>query len=240
MLSIPGLATAPMTTDLTEVLKTIYLFQSLSDQQLNLVAKTTRCYALGAGERLFSQGDPIERFFFLQSGQVKLYRLSPDGDEKIIELVCAGQAFAEAVVFMGKHGYPVNADVLVASELLGFDAHVFMDLLKQSNETCLRLMADMSVRLRSQVNEIDRLTLHSATFRFINYLLDPPPNCMVSAEEIRLNVPKSVLASRLSIQPETFSRILSRLANAGLIEVRRESIRLLDTASLQARLQDLN
>ncbi|MDT4862127.1 transcriptional activator FtrB [compost metagenome] len=50
--------------------------------------------------------------------------------------------------------------------------------------------------------------------------------------EIRFNVPKRLIASRLGIQPETFSRILHRLMDAGLIAMERRQIRVLDTPSL--------
>jgi len=97
-------------------------------------------------------------------------------------------------------------------------------------------MAMMTQRLRWQVNEIDRLTLHSATFRLVTYLLEeiktrPHPN-----DEINLNAPKNVLASRLGIQPETFSRILGRLSSKELIEVDRQSIRIRSIEGLREQL----
>lgn len=222
-------------SNLAETLREIYLFKSLDEHQLRAVEETTKSITLAPGERLFSQGDPIECFYFLSRGQMKLYRLSADGYEKVIDVVTPGQTFAEAVVFMEHDGYPVNADALAPCSLLGFQARGFLALLKESNETCLRLMADMSQRLRWQVNEIDRLTLHSATYRFISFLLNPSSGCRIDDNEIHLHVPKSVLASRLSIQPETFSRILSRLAGAGLIEVKRDAITLLDVDGLRQR-----
>jgi CRP-like cAMP-binding protein len=240
LLRSPRTTSYSATMEANPTLKDIYLFQEFDDLQLETIAGSTKQFSLEPGQRLFNQGDPIERFYFLQQGQMKLYRLSVDGYEKVIDIVGAGQTFAEAVVFMERDGYPVNAEALEASELLGFKAATFLKLLKESNDSCLRLMANMSQRLRWQLNEIDRLTLHSATFRFINFLLDPPASCRVNAGEVRLNVPKSVLASRLSIQPETFSRILSRLTGAGLIEVRREALKLLDVEALRDRVRDLH
>ena len=140
---------------------------------------------------------------------------------------------------MSDEGYPVNAEALKPSKLLRLDAATFIHLLHRSNETCFRLMAHMSRRLRWQLNEIDRLTLHTASFRFINFLLDPPPKCRGDEGEIRLNMPKHILASRLSIKPETFSRILSRLSDEGLIRTQRDAVHLLDEQGLRDRLQTL-
>ena len=49
---------------------------------------------------------------------------------------------------------------------------------------------------------------------------------------IQLNVPKRLIASQLGIQPETFSRILHRMIDAGVIAMERRNIRILDTPSL--------
>ena len=49
---------------------------------------------------IFRQGDPAERFYLVQSGKVKLYRISADGKEKVVEIITAGNTFAEAVMFM--------------------------------------------------------------------------------------------------------------------------------------------
>jgi len=218
-------------------LRRIYMLSALSDEQLMAVEQTTRQVQLDGGERLFSHGDPVAGFFFLLAGQIKLYRLSPEGYEKIIEIVRPGQTFAEAAMFMERRdGYPVNAEALEPSELLRFDAATIMGILKESNATCLRLMAAMSQRLRAQVNEIDQLTLHSATFRLVSYLLEEHAASRPASNEIQLTVPKSVLAARLGIQPETFSRILARLSGQGFIEVRRQSVVLNDIDKLRAEM----
>jgi CRP-like cAMP-binding protein len=57
-------------------------------------------------------------------------------------------------------------------------------------------------------------------------------NAQNSDGQINLSVPKRLIASQLGIQPETFSRILHRLIDAGLIAMERRNIRVLDTTSL--------
>lgn len=224
-----------------DTLRDIYLFQAFDTEQLAAVAKATRRIEIEPGERLFNQGEPIRRFFYLERGRMKLYRLSPEGYEKVMDLIEPGRTFAEAVVFMeSTSGYPVNAEALEPSHLLGFDAPAFMDLLRESNESCLRLLGVMSRRLRWQVNEIDRLALQNATSRFIGFVLNPGSDGTVNGNRIELDVPKNVLASRLSIQPETFSRILSRLASEGLIRVENRGITLLDTEMLRGLLKTPN
>lgn len=211
----------------------VYLFDSLNESQLETVYSAMREVTLAARETLFEFGRAADRFFLLRSGQVKLFRISADGDEKVMEVIHPGQTFAEAIMFMEKHNYPVNAEAIEPSELYSFDMKVFTELLKDSPETCFRLMASMSRRLHGRIEEINNLTLQNATYRLVVYLLEHRPEDMEVDSTIHLETPKSVIASRLSIQPETFSRILSKLSKVGLISVQGNNISLLDLKGLQ-------
>lgn len=127
-------------------------------------------------------------------------------------------------MFMEQHQYPVSVEAILASELYSFDMRVFRNILKESNDSCFRLMTTMSQRLHSRISEINSLALQNATYRLVNYLLEQIPDGATERPDIHLITQKSVIASRLSIQPETFSRILSRLIKDGIISVSRQDI----------------
>jgi CRP-like cAMP-binding protein len=93
-------------------------------------------------------------------------------------------------------------------------------------------MADMSTWLKKQINEIDALTLQNATLRFTNYLIHIAPPGKSADVEIKLAAPKHVIASRLSIQPESFSRILRTMQQADLISVKGNTIHIRDMDAL--------
>jgi len=217
-----------------------YLFRSMDEKQLSLVMDSSHHFELKEKSGVFQQGEKAERFYFLISGQVKLYRLSEEGDEKIIEIINPGQSFAEAVTFMKMRNYPVNAETLKPSELISFDMNVFLNIMKESNDTCLNLLAVMCTRMHKWIDEIDSLTLHNATYRLIAYLLDKIPPGVVEASQVHLSTPKNVIASRLSIKPETFSRILSRLTQKGLIESNGQDIVVHDIEGLRDLLHEAN
>jgi CRP-like cAMP-binding protein len=213
-----------------EELRSAYLLANLSPQQLERVAKKARHVSLEEGKVLFSQGDPAERFFFLLQGQVKLYRLSAEGNEKVIEIVGPGHTFAEALMFLSRPRYPVSCAALTPAELIAIDAADFTAMLRDSVDTCLMLLGELSQRLRGLIAEIDRLSLQSATCRIAGYLLAKAP---ADADEYHLDVPKGVVASRLSVKPETFSRIVKHLSESGIIAVHGGLIRILDRAALR-------
>ncbi|MGA9033700.1 MAG: Crp/Fnr family transcriptional regulator [Sulfuricaulis sp.] len=201
-------------------LRRAYLFADMAEQHLATLIQGIHDIHLNTGDTLFRHSQPAERFFFLRDGMVKLFRLSPEGDEKIIEIVQPGQTFAEAVMFMGTQGrYPVNAEAVSESRLYAIDQKAFLNLLRESHEASFGLLASLSRRLHMLVNQIESLTLQNATYRLVAYLLEQIPRDVKTSPEVQLTTPKGVIASRLAIQPETLSRILAKLRSRELIEV---------------------
>ncbi|MBF0309401.1 MAG: Crp/Fnr family transcriptional regulator [Magnetococcales bacterium] len=219
--------------DGTGPLAGIPLFTALSPAQLHLVTKSMRPLRLHAQEILFDAQQEADRFFLLRRGQIKLFRLSANGDEKIIELVRPGMVFAVAVMFMERKTYPVAAEAVQDCELLSFDNRLFLSILRESSETCFRMMGHMSLRLRCQVGEIDSLCLQSASGRLANYLLDLLPDDDLTSCTVVLDASKRLIASRLSIQPETLSRLLAKMVRLGLIRVNERSVDILDVEQLR-------
>lgn len=220
--------------DSGEMLKKIYIFSSLNPSQMEVVLRHMRQHKLDVHENLFDDQQKAERFFYLRRGQIKLSRVSVGGGEKVVEIVPPGQVFALAAMFMEEPNYPVCADAVRASEVYSFDCASFLDILRTSTDTCFRVMADMSMRLRRQMGEIDNLCLQSASFRMVQYLLDQITTQKDNIAEITLDAPKNLIASRLSIQPETLSRILRTLSRKHLIQVENKTITIPDVEKLQA------
>lgn len=214
-------------------LRHIYLFEALTEPQLKQVVKSAQLHHFTPKSSLFETGTAAERFYLVRKGQIKLFCISADGDEKVVEIVYPQQTFAEAIMFMQKKKYPVSAEAIVDSEVYSFDMKVFQKLLHDSNETCMHLLTTMSQRLHTHIDDINNLTLHNATYRLVVYLLEQLPPDAVALSSIHLSTPKSVIASRLSIQPETFSRILTRLSSRGFISVNGNDITILDVDGLR-------
>jgi CRP-like cAMP-binding protein len=209
------------------------LFASFNEQQFSQIETATSALSLNDGNHLFHQQDPAKYFYYLQAGEIKLYRLSANGEEKVIELIRPGQTFAEAVMFMNIQHYPVHAQAISDCELIQIKMSTFLKLLDQSPATCLKILAKMSQRLHGSIQEIDQLTLQNATMRVVQFMLQGITNDALSPYKIQWTAPKATLASRLSVRPETFSRILKQLTRDGLIEVQGKTITILNLEALR-------
>lgn len=221
---------------LIEHLKKTLMFSSFDEKQLSRLQEMIHITNLVAGEALFQQGQDFTHFYFVNNGIIKLSRLSESGGEKVIELIRTGQYFAEALAFLKSASYPVMATAVKDSELIAIDAGKYTDLLKNSTDACFSLMADMSQRIHSLVNDIDALTLHSSKSRVADFLI----KCIQikHSKTITLELPKTVIASRLSMKPETFSRALHNLSHEGVITVSNRTVEINNEEILTAIAND--
>lgn len=222
--------------DTRERLRQHYLFGILDDSQFERVLPAVQRVSLAEDDHLFHFGDRARYFYLLRTGQIQLYRLSPGGEEKVIEIIQPGQSFAEAVMFFQINVYPVSAKAVLTSELWRVDMAVFLSMLQESNELCLRLLGGMSKRLHGAIQDIDQLTLQNASMRVIQLLLQSAPENSPSQYSVEWETPKQILASRLSVRPETFSRILQQLSRKGLIAVQGKTVEVLNAKALQREL----
>lgn len=209
-----------------------YLFSGLDDKQYGEVVAHSASIELTAGQELFAQGDPVRAFYWVAEGLVRLYRISPQGDEKVIELVGPGRYFAEAALFMGGR-FPVNAAAQTHSRLIAIDSTHFRSWLAKDVDRCMKLLAGMSARLHMLVNEIDSLTLMRGTDRLLQYLLDHSDPDESGQLVVDLEAPKQVIASRIGVKPETLSRLLSKLSASGYIQVTGNHLVILNEEGLR-------
>ena len=211
------------------------LFERLDEAQLQRVAAHAHTIKRAVGETVIEQGAVASHFFLLLSGQIKLYRLSPDGNEKVFEIITPPATFGEALMFNENPHYPVSASVLRAAELVVIDGADFTAMLRDSVDTCFALLGSMSQRLHRLVHEIDHLTLHSASCRVAGFIYEHTGE---HEPEFELGVSKGVLASRLSVTPETLSRLFRQLSDRGIIRVSGRRVAVLDRRALERTTRD--
>ena len=220
--------------DLPHYLRVLPLFSDLSPPELERLALGCQLRRYTRGETIFRVGDPCEEFHVTVTGQVKLYAVSPGGQEKVIELVGPGGSFAEAMMFTGQP-YIINAQSLNDTLLLSVKKHAVVSEIERDARFAMRMLAGISRRLHGLVHDVQAYALHSGMQRVIGYLLrGVSTDDSTGSEAITVSLPvsKLVIASRLSLTPEYFSRVLHDLEAAGLIEIDKRDIRILDVRRL--------
>jgi CRP-like cAMP-binding protein len=209
------------------------LFNDMEPSELQRLADGSQLRRFGRGESVFHVGQTCEEFHVTVVGQVKLFALSPAGQEKVIELIGPGNSFAEAFMFIGKP-YMVNAQALTDTLLLSVGKKAVLAEISLDPRFALRMLAGISRRLHGLVHDVQGYALHSGLQRVIGYLLRDQGENDSHSITVSLPVSKGTIASRLSLTPEYFSRVLHELEASGLIEIDKREIRIADTRRLAA------
>jgi CRP-like cAMP-binding protein len=219
--------------DLPRYLSALPLFHDVAPQELARIAEGCTVRRLTRGQPVFRVGEPCEEFHVTVIGQVKLYAISPGGQEKVIELIGPGGSFAEALMFTGRP-YIINAQAVTEALVLSVGKQAVLAEIERDPRFSLRMLAGISRRLHGLVRDVEDYALRTGAQRIIGYLLRD----VVDNEDHRgpvvvsLPVSKATIASRLSLTPEYFSRVLHELEAEGLIEIERREIRIRDAQRL--------
>lgn len=221
--------------DIPGILSRLPLFSELDATQLADIASATHERRLSRGEMLFQKGDAAKGFFVVVFGQIKLALPSAQGNEKVVDLLGAQQSFGEAVMFMDRP-YPVFAEALADTMVLHISRAPVFDLIERDPLFARRLLAGLSLRLHTLVQDVESLTLRSSMQRLIGFLLQVAdvPEGTGGPVEVDLPTSKHIIASRLNLTAETFSRILNELTTAKLIAVQGRHIVVHDIERLLA------
>lgn len=241
--------------DVARYLANLPLFQESTAQELQRLAAGCRLRRFGRGEAIFRVGMPCDEFHVTVMGQVKLFAISPAGQEKVIEIAGPGITFAEALMFT-ERPYIINAQALSDTLLLSVGKDAVVDEIERDPRFALRLLGGISRRLHGLVHDVQAYSLHSGMQRVIGYLLSSLPEesartlptleayagqgCApvsaaarpVIALKVSLPVSKATIASLLSITPEYFSRVLRDLETEGLIHIDKRDILIPDAMRL--------
>ncbi len=208
------------------------LFQELAREHHEDLASVVEDKVYKRGELIFSEGDEGIGFYIIISGQVKIFKLSLEGKEQILHIFGPGEPIGEVAVFAGKR-FPANAAALEKSRALFFPRATFLDLIQKNPSLALNMLAVLSQRLRRFTAVIENLSLKEVPGRLAAYLLYLSHK-KDGMSDLTLDISKGQLASLLGTIPETLSRILKKMTEAGLIQSEGpRSIRILKRAVLE-------
>lgn len=214
------------------LLSHVPLFNGLEADEISRIARGTREVNARRGDILFHKGDACSGFHLVVYGQIKLAFTSSQGSEKVVDLMGQGQTFGEAVMFMEKP-YMVYAQALVDSQLLHISKSVILKELENDPKLGRKMIAGLSIRLHHLVTDVESYSLHSGRQRIIGYLLRDNLDDDAKSLTVTLPTHKGVIASRLNLTQEHFSRILHELTEKGLITVQGRKIGIPDVDRLR-------
>jgi CRP/FNR family transcriptional regulator len=211
------------------------LFASLSDKEMEALARRVSNRRFERGALLFSEGDPCTGLFLVASGKIRIFKLSPAGREQVLAVEGPGSSFAELPVFDGGN-YPASASALEDAAVLFISRKDFQNFCREHPEVALKVIAVVGSRLRRLVGIIEDLSFTTVRHRLIALILRLiQAGGTASKEGFRVELTKTHqdLAAELGTVREIVSRNLSRLQAEGFLEVDGRRIIVKDLAGLK-------
>jgi CRP-like cAMP-binding protein len=206
------------------------LFKGLDAPTLERLAAATTRHAFKRGERVFGKGDPVTGMYVVVYGEIRLIARSAVRGERLTGVVRGGRSFGEPMMFLERPAV-VEAQAATDALVLQLPKQAVFDELGRNPRFARRMIAGLSQRIESLVQEVERLSTGSGRARRVDYLLrnagsGPGPRTAA------LPATKGAVASHLNLTPEHFSRLLHELVDEGLIQVRGRSITVPDPGRL--------
>lgn len=193
------------------------MFAGLGDEAFDAILKTCSQRTVTRGETLFVQKEAATHLYVVLEGWVKVYRLTAEGSEAVLHVFREGESLAEPAVFSLKH-YPASCEAVTDGRVLAMPGDALLGQIEKNPELALRVIGVFSQRLHSLVAETERRQVLSTPRRVASFLLEllPPGASQDAAIRVQLPFDKALVAARLAMTPESFSRALARLREYGV------------------------
>lgn len=222
----------------SDILRRVPIFNGLTETELQFLAERAVPRDYLKGELLFTEGDPCAGLFVIESGQVRIFKSSPNGREQVLAVEGPGSSVAELPLFDGGN-YPASTAALKDAKIYFISKQDFHSLCLVHPQVPLKVLKVVGGRLRKLVGIIEELSFTTVRSRLISLLVRRAKAGKKTREGIEIELPPSnqELASEIGTVRELVSRNLSRLQAEGLINMEGKTVTIPDLQRLQAELE---
>jgi len=226
-------------TSRAATLRKVPLFADLTDKELSFLAERAVPHHPKDGELIFSEDEPCEGLYVIESGAVKILKTSVSGREQVLTIEGPGQSIAELPVFDGGN-YPASAVAVTDTRLLFVGKKDFQALCLQHPEVALKVLKVVGARLRRLVGIIEELSFTTVRHRLAALLLrlvkrkgKQTPRGL----EVTITASNQELASHIGTVRELVSRNLTRLQAEGIIKMEGKTVIVLNMKALEEEVE---
>ena len=207
------------------------LFAHLSPESLRLLVERLVQKHFEPGEMVFSEGQACEGLFVVETGVVKLYKVSKDGREQILATHGTGQTLSELPMIDGER-YPFSAVAFVKSVLL-FISTEKLRIPCQNEPGCTRqVLRIVAARLRTALGMIEELSFATVQARLAAYLLRMSGGRLLQNGSVVQLPANHEIAAHIGTVRELVSRHLARLQMKGIVRIIGRTMQILDVNAL--------
>ena len=218
-----------MSRTVVDILHDCKLFSEVQPRGFQRLVVIARICKFRRGQLIFREGDQCPGTYIVDSGSVRVFKTAAGGKEHVLHMVSPGNTFAE-VAAIGRFRCPANAEAIAPTTCALLPADLLRKALEEDHQLCLGLLTGLTRWVRHLVGLMEDIVLRDAAGRLARFLLESSPS---QGGTIELPGLKRHVASHLNLTGETFSRVLRRLVEAGLVcELQNNRLLLLEPEKL--------
>lgn len=219
-------------------LKLINVFYDMSSEEITEIAHITNEYKFSPKEVIFIPDDPADAVYFITSGRIRLYQLSPEGKEITLAILQPGDIFGEMET-LGKSRREAFAESMDECYVCKIDKKPFEKLLQEKPKIALKLIQVMARRFQQAQSQIEDMAFRDVTGRLSKLILKLMEEFgEKTARGIKINIKLTHrdIGNMIGVSRETTTSTLNGFKKKNLIEFTRRYITVLDKEGLEGLL----
>lgn len=212
------------------------IFNHLEQEQMDEIMSLIHSLKFKRGENLYSPGDPANTLYIVREGRIKIYRLSESGREQLLRILQPGDFTGELALFSDTV-HEAYAEAIVDAGVCTITRSEFNELLLKYPSISLKVLSEFSHRLEQSEKQTTRFATERVETRIALFLIECMDDTHDSADSHLVDLPmsKKDMASYLGTTPESISRKLTEMEDAGFIkQISNKKIKILDQDGLLA------
>ena len=227
------------TSKIGQTLAKVPIFSGLTESELGFLTEHVVSRHYSAGETVFGEGEPCSGLYVVESGNVRIYKSSPNGREQVLSIDGPGGSIAELPVFDGGN-YPASATAIDNATLLFVSKQDFQALCLAHPQVPLKVLRVVGARLRRLVGIIEELSFTTVRHRLASYLFrlaQKSGKRTAAGVEVTLPITNQELAAQIGTVRELVSRNLSRFQAEGMLKIEGREVAICNLKALEEEIQ---
>ncbi len=214
-------------------IKNIAPFSFMTDATKDALTEKARFIELKKGQVVFIHEESAENFYLIGRGWIKLFRETFDGDQAVVDIMTTNHIFGDTAIFQDDT-YPYSAEAAEPARIVSFPIELLKQEIELNPKFAMNMLTSMARYRRQQDAELEHRTIQNAPQRIGCFLLKLTDQRQIGPVKIHLPYDKVLVASRLGMQPETFSRALKKLKDETGIAISGSTIEIESLSQLSA------
>lgn len=180
---------------------------------------------------LFTEGEPAQAMYVVRSGQVKIFKVSPDGREQVLRIASAGDCFNEVPIF-DEGPNPANAEAVEPASLWGLRRTDVRRLVEEHPAIAIGFLKAFAGKLRYFTRKVEDLSFRSVTSRVAKLLLEIAEDDGKGGLRLTQQFTQQEMAAFVGTAREMIGRAFRTLEKEGAIKLDRHRIVIMSRAAL--------